>query len=74
MNKLQEFVAKSLTWQWFSQTLLICFSDLLSSNESVEPKYKQLILGMIERYAGREHFSLTQAVQKRSMALFTNYY
>jgi hypothetical protein len=56
-EQLQEFVReKALHDNDFHETLLICFSDLLSSNESVEPKYKQLIIGMIERYAGREHF------------------
>lgn len=55
----------------FRDTLLICFSDLLGSNEPAEPKYRQMLADMAQRYASSEGYihahsahSLTEAIRK----------
>lgn len=55
----------------FRDTLLICFSDLLGNNEPAEPKYRQMLADMAQRYANSEGYihahsahSLTDAIRK----------
>ncbi|MEN9500920.1 MAG: hypothetical protein RI964_205 [Pseudomonadota bacterium] len=55
----------------FRDTLLICFSDLLSSDEPAEPKYRQMLSDMVQRHANSDGYiniasaqRLTDAVHK----------
>lgn len=55
----------------FRDTLLICFSDLLGSNEPAEPKYRQMLADMAQRYANNEGYihaanahNLTDTIRK----------
>ena len=46
----------------FRDTFLICFADLLSSGESAEPKYKQMLTDMMQRHATKDgYIGATQA-------------
>lgn len=56
-TELKAFVQeKALQDPDFRDTLLISFSDLLSSNESAEPKYQQMLHDMIKRYANTDGY------------------
>lgn len=51
-EKLQAFVREKATQDAdFRDTLLICFADLLSSNDSSELKYQQMLTDMTQRHA-----------------------
>ncbi|MFN3786462.1 MAG: hypothetical protein ACK4RS_06435 [Thiothrix sp.] len=71
-EQLRAFVEmKALQDADFRDTLLICFADLLSSNTPAEPKYRQMLSEIVQRYANREGFihaerttSLAQAIQQ----------
>lgn len=71
-EQLRAFVEmKALQDADFRDILLICFSDLLSSNEPAEPKYRQMLSDMAQRYTNGEGFihaeravRLTQAIQQ----------
>lgn len=56
-QQLQAFVLeKALQDGDFRDTLLICFSDLLGSDEPAEPKYRQMLADMIQRHANAEGY------------------
>jgi hypothetical protein len=71
-QQLQAFVLeKALQDGDFRDTLLICFSDLLGSDEPAEPKYRQMLADMIQRHANAEGYihaasaqHLTEAIRK----------
>lgn len=71
-NQLRTFVLeKALQDADFRDTLLICFSDLLGSDEPAEPKYRQMLADMIKRYANADGFihslsaeRLTETIRK----------
>lgn len=70
--QLHDFVLeKSLQDADFRDTLLICFADLLGSNEPAEPKYRQMLADMMQRHANTEGYihaasaqHLTDAIRK----------
>ncbi|OQX03228.1 MAG: hypothetical protein BWK73_40145, partial [Thiothrix lacustris] len=56
-SQLHEFVLeKSLQDADFRDTLLICFADLLGSDEPAEPKYRQMLADMMQRHANAEGY------------------
>ncbi len=56
-NQLRTFVLeKALQDADFRDTLLICFSDLLGTDEPAEPKYRQMLEDMLQRYANKDGF------------------
>lgn len=71
-EQLRAFVQeKALQDEDFRDTLLICFSDLLGSDEPAEPKYRQMLTEMARRYANNEGYihsasaqNLTEAIRK----------
>lgn len=71
-EQLRAFVQeKALQDTDFRDTLLICFSDLLGSNEPAEPKYRQMLMDMAQRYATNEGYihatnaqNLTDTIRK----------
>jgi hypothetical protein len=48
----------------FRDTLLICFADLLGSNESSEPKYRQMLADMTQRHASNGGYINTSSTQR----------
>lgn len=62
-QQLQAFVQeKALQDSDFRDTLLICFADLLGSNEPVEPKYRKMLDDIIQRHATSEgHIHIASA-------------
>lgn len=64
-DQLRTFVLeKALQDADFRDTLLICFSDLLSSNEPAEPKYRQMLEEMLKRYATKDGFIHALSAQR----------
>lgn len=64
-DQLRTFVLeKALQDADFRDTLLICFSDLLSSNESAEAKYQQMLAEMLKRYANKDGFIHALSAQR----------
>lgn len=71
-EQLRAFVQeKAIQDADFRDTLLICFSDLLGSDEPAEPKYRQMLADMAQRYATSEGYihatnaqKLTEAIRK----------
>ncbi|SEA89084.1 hypothetical protein SAMN05660964_02732 [Thiothrix caldifontis] len=56
-QELQTFVReKALQDTDFRDTLLICFADLLGSDTSSEPKYRQMLADMTQRHANAEGY------------------
>lgn len=71
-EQLRKFVQeKALQDTDFRDTLLICFSELLGNDEPAEPKYRQMLENIIQRYADSGGFitadstgGLTDAIHK----------
>ncbi|WGZ93451.1 MAG: hypothetical protein QJT81_16825 [Candidatus Thiothrix putei] len=69
-QELKDFVLdKALQDSDFRDTLLICFADLLGSEEPAEPKYQQMLADMMQRHVNVDGYvhsasanSLTTAV------------
>jgi len=64
-QQLQTFVReKALQDSDFRDTLLICFADLLSTNEPAEPKYREMLNAIIQRHANADGFIHISSAQK----------
>ena len=56
-QQLKDFILeKALQDGDFRDTLLICFADLLSSDEPAEPKYRQMLADMAQRHANAKGY------------------
>lgn len=69
-ERLQTFVLeKALQDSDFRDTLLICFADLLSSDEPAEPKYRQMLANMTLRHANAEGYIHSASAQHLTDAI-----
>ena len=69
-QQLQDFVLeKALQDGDFRDTLLICFADLLSSDEPAEPKYRQMLANMTLRHANAEGYIRSTSAQHLTDAI-----